>query len=253
MRELGAIRTSAFDSASCQLIAKAGTLIGDIIATLLPRGWFPIITSGIKFVTLGGTITADLHGKNHYKDGSFRVCVDWIDPMGPDGKIRQCSRQDDAILFDHTLGGMGPTGIILRAAICLRRVKIAWIRQTIIVAPNLKAAMAAFEEAQDATYSVAWLDCLGTGNNFGSSLVTFGEYAPRKDLSPERAQAPFRVKPKRKLAVPIDFPALTLNRFTVRGFNALYYWARARKTGKRLVDWGQLLLPARRGSRLEIA
>lgn len=127
---------------------------------------------------------------------------------------------------------------------------------------NLKAAMAAFEAAQDATYPVGWLNCLRTSNNFGRSLVTLGEHATRRDLSPERAQAPFRVKPKRKLAVPIDLPALTLNRLTVRGFNTLHYRAGARKTGERLVDWdsyfypldavhGWKLLDYRRGVRIE--
>ena len=236
-------RMTAFDSASGQIVAEAGVLIGDIIAMLLPRGWFPMVTPGTKFITLGGAIAADVHGKNHHKDGSFRACVDWIEVMGPDGEIRRCSRQDNTILFDHTLGGMGLTGIILRAAIRLRRVETAWIRQTTIATPNLKVAMAAFETAQDATYSVAWLDCLGTGNNFGRSLVTLGEHATRRDLSPERAQAPFQIKPKRKLTVPIDFPAFTLNRLTVRGFNALYYRAGARKTGEQLVDWDNYFYP----------
>ena len=236
-------RMMAFDSASGQIVAEAGVLLGDIITTLLPRGWFPMVTPGTKFVTLGGAIAADVHGKNHHKDGSFRTCVDWIDVMGPDGEIRRCSRQDDTILFDHTLGGMGLTGVIVCAAIRLRRVETAWIRQTTIATPNLKAAMAAFEAAQDATYSVAWIDCLGTGGNLGRSLVMLGEHATRNDLSPEQVQTPFRIKPRRKLTVPIDFPALTLNRFTVRGFNALYYRAGTRKTGEQLVDWDSYFYP----------
>ena len=100
-------RMTAFDSTSGQLVAEAGVPIGDIIAMLLPHGWFSMVTLGTKFVTLGGTIAADVHSKNHHKDGSFRACIDWIDLMGPDGEIRQCSRQDDAILFNHTSGGMG--------------------------------------------------------------------------------------------------------------------------------------------------
>ena len=97
-----------------------------------------MVTPETRFVTLGGAIAADVHGKNHHKDGSFRACVDWIDVMRPDGEIRQCSRQNDAILFEYTLGGMKPTGIILCATIRLRRVETAWIRQTTIVAPNIK-------------------------------------------------------------------------------------------------------------------
>jgi len=236
-------RMIAFDPASGQLVAEAGVLLGDIIAAFLPQGWFPMVTPGTKFVTLGGAIAADVHGKNHHKDGSFRSCVDWVDVMGPDGEVRRCSPQADAALFDHTLGGMGLTGIILRAAIRLRSVETAWIRQTTIAAPNLKAAMAAFEAAQDATYSVAWIDCLGAGGNLGRSLVMLGEHATLSDLSPDKSQAPFRIAPKRKLSVPIDFPAFALNNLTVRAFNALYYRAGARKTAGRVVDWDSYFYP----------
>ncbi len=236
-------RMIAFDSASGQLVAEVGVLIGDIIAAFLPRGWFPMVTPGTKFVTLGGAIAADVHGKNHHKDGSFRACVDWVDIMGPDGEIRRCSPQDDASLFDHTLGGMGLTGIVLRAAIRLRSVETGWIRQKTIPAPNLKAAMAAFEAAHDATYSVAWIDCLGTGANLGRSLVMLGEHAAVSDLPVKRARAPFDVTAKPKLTVPFDFPAFTLNKFTVRAFNALYYWVGAHKTGEQLVDWDRYFYP----------
>lgn len=241
MRHLN--RMIAFDPASGQLIAEAGVLLGDIIAAFLPRGWFPMVTPGTKFVTLGGAIAADVHGKNHHRDGSFRSCVDWIEVMGPDGQTRGCSPQDDAALFDHTLGGMGLTGIILRAGIRLRPVESAWIRQTTIAAPNLNVAMATFEAAQDATYSVAWIDCLGIGGNLGRSLVMLGEHAVSADLSPRQAQAPFQIKSKRKLSVPMDFPAFTLNSLTVRAFNALYYWAGARKTDTQMVDWDSYFYP----------
>ena len=236
-------RMIAFDPASGQLIAEAGVLLGDIIAAFLPRGWFPMVTPGTKFVTLGGAIAADIHGKNHHRVGSFRSCVDWIDVMGPDGETRRCSPQEDAALFDHTLGGMGLTGIILRAAIRLQPVETAWIRQTTIATPNLKAAMNAFEAAQESTYSVAWIDCLGTGGNLGRSLVMLGEHAARTDLSPRQTKAPFQIKSKRKLNVLMDLPAFTLNSLTVRAFNALYYWAGARKTGTQLVDWDSYFYP----------
>ncbi len=236
-------RMIAFDPESGQLIAEAGVLLGDIIETYLDRGWFPLITPGTKFVTLGGAIAADVHGKNHHKDGSFRTCVDWIDIMGPDGVIRRCSPNNDPGLFDHTLGGMGLTGIILRAAIRLRPVETAWIRQKTIAAPNLESAMAAFERAQTATYSVAWIDCLGTGPNLGRSLLMLGEHADREELPRQRARAPFRIKSKRQLSVPFDFPAFALNGLTLRAFNTLYYRAGTRKAGTQLVDWDSYFYP----------
>lgn len=233
----------AFDQTSGQLVAEAGVLLGDIIAAFLPRGWFLMVTPGTKFVTLGGAIAADVHGKNHHKDGSFRACVDWIDVMGASGAIQRCSREEDPVLFNHTLGGMGLTGIVLSAAIRLRAVETGWIRQTIIPAQDLKAAMSALEEAQDATYSVAWIDCFGTGVDLGRSLVMLGEHAAVGDLKPGSARAPFETKSRRKLAVPFDFPAIALNRFSGRAFNALYYWAGARKTGARLIDWDGYFYP----------
>ena len=236
-------RMVAFDQDTGQLIAEAGVLLGDVISAFMPRGWFPLVTPGSKFVTLGGAIAADVHGKNHHKDGSFRSCVDWIEIMGSDGEVRRCSPDENPTIFDHTLGGMGLTGIILRAAIRLRSVETAWIQQTTLAAPDLKTAMAAFDAAQDATYSVAWIDCLGTGRDLGRSLVMLGEHAAHSDLSAKKARAPFQIKPKGKVSIPIDFPAFTLNSLTVRAFNALYYWAGARKSGVQLVDWDSYFYP----------
>lgn len=232
-----------FDPSTGQLTAEAGVQLGEIIATFLPRGWFPAVTPGTKFVTLGGAIAADVHGKNHHKDGSFRSCVDWIDVMGSDGAVHRCSPTENPVLFDHTLGGMGLTGIILRAAIRLRPVASGWIEQITHPAPNLKTAMEIFETAQDATYSVAWIDCLGTGAHLGRSLVMLGEHAPAQTLPADKARAPFETPAQSKRSVPIDFPAVDLNRFTVRAFNALYYWAGSRKSGPQLVDWDSYFYP----------
>lgn len=236
-------RLLAFDPESGRLIAEAGVLLGDVVAVFLPRGWFLRVTPGTKFVTLGGAIAADVHGKNHHKDGSFRACVDWIDVMGPDGEVRRCSRQEDSALFDHTLGGMGLTGVILRAAIRLRPVETAWIRQTTLAAPDLPAAMAAFEAQREASYSVAWIDCLGRGRNLGRSLVMLGEHAALSDLPRAHSRAPLHIAPGRQRSLPFDLPAPALNRFSLRAFNALYYRAGARRRGVRLVDWDRYFYP----------
>jgi len=236
-------RMLAFDPASGRLVAEAGVLLGDIIAAFLPCGWFPLVTPGTRFVTLGGAIAADVHGKNHHRDGSFRACVDWIEVMGPDGTLRRCSPQQEATLFDHTLGGMGLTGIVLRAAIRLRPVETAWIRQTTLAAPDLEAALAALEAGQGASYSVAWIDCLARGPALGRSLVMLGEHATRAELPRERAAAPFDTPRRRRLSVPLDLPALALNGAGMRAFNALYYRSGARRAGERLVDWEGYFYP----------
>jgi decaprenylphospho-beta-D-ribofuranose 2-oxidase len=233
----------AFDPVTGQVVVEAGVLLRDLIEAFLPQGWFPLVTPGTKYVSLGGAIAADVHGKNHHKDGSFRSCVDWIDVMGADGTITRCSRDENAALFDHTLGGMGLTGIILRSALRLRPVESGWIKQTTVTAPNLKAAMDAFEAAQDATYSVAWIDCLAQGNDLGRSLFMLGEHATLSDLPDAKLDRPFDIKVRCKRSVPFDFPALALNQYTVRAFNALYYRSGQQKAGERLVDWDSYFYP----------
>ena len=236
-------RMTAFDAEQGVVVAEAGVILRDIVSAFLPRGWFPLVTPGTSFVTLGGAIAADVHGKNHHREGSFRKCVEWIDLMGPDGAIRRCSRQEEPALFDHTVGGMGLTGIIIRAAIRLRRVETAWIRQTTVAAPDLGAAMAAFEAAQDATYSVAWIDCLATGRHLGRSLLMIGEHASPGDLPRRLARDPLHSLPRRKLSVPVDLPAFVLNGTTVRLFNAAFYGIGALRAGTRLVGWDSFFYP----------
>ncbi|WP_299410253.1 FAD-binding oxidoreductase [uncultured Roseobacter sp.] len=233
----------SFDDATGVLVAEAGVLLGDVITAFLARGWFPPVTPGTKFVTLGGMIAADVHGKNHHKDGSFGSFVDWIELMGPDGVVKRCSPRRNKELFEWTLGGMGLTGVILRAAIRLRPVESAWIRQTTRALPNLEAAIEAFEAADEATYSVAWIDCLSKGDQLGRSLLMLGEHAAGDDLKKSRKKRPFEVPVKSKRTIPFDAPGLALNRFTVRAFNRLYYWNGTRKAGTTLVDWDSYFYP----------
>lgn len=236
-------RMRAFDPDAGQLVAEPGVLFGDIISTFLPRGWFPMVTPGTKFVTLGGAIAADVHGKNHHKDGSFRTCVDWVDVMDGQGDIIRCSPSENPRLFDYTLGGMGLTGIITGAAIRLRAVETAWISQTTHVAPDLTAAMDLFETYADATYSVAWIDCLASGANLGRSLVSLGEHAKVEELSQQHRQTPLKTARKTKVKVPFDMPGFAFNAATARAFNAVYYRVGLRRAGRQLVDWDSYFYP----------
>ena len=236
-------RMLAFDPATGQLVAEAGVLLAEVIATFLPRGWFPAVTPGTKFVTLGGMIAADVHGKNHHRDGSFAACVDWVEMIDATGAVRRCSRSENTDLFAWTLGGMGLTGVILRAAIRLRPVESGWIRQTTLPVPSLAAAMQALEASDDATYSMAWIDCLGTGAKLGRALVMLGDHATRAELTPMQAADPFAMAPRRKLSVPVEAPSMLLNRLTVRAFNALNYRKGTRGAGTRLVGWDGYFYP----------
>ena len=236
-------RMLSFDAEQGQLVAEAGVLLADVIDAFLPRGWFSYVTPGTKFVTLGGMIAADVHGKNHHKDGSFGTYVDWIDVLISDGSVQRCSRSENTELFEWTVGGMGLTGIVLRAAIRLRHVSSAWIEQRTLVAENISHAIELFEQSHDATYSVAWIDCLQQGKSMGRSLVILGEHADAVVVPSQYRKTPLHISPKRKLSIPVEFPSWALNSLSVRAFNALYYWNGKRKRGQQLVDWDSYFYP----------
>lgn len=239
----GLDRMIAFDPDTGRLTAEAGVSLAEVIDAFLPRGWFPLVTPGTRFVTLGGAIAADVHGKNHHRDGSFGACVDSFDLMGPDGTVRTCNRQENSDLFHWTLGGMGLTGVILRATIRLRRVESGWIRQRTIPAPSLDAAIAAFEWGMDATYSVAWIDALAQGRSLGRSLVMLGEHARRDELPPPARVRPYETPDPRALRFRFDLPALALNPLSVGAFNALYWALGRRRAGSALVPWRPYFYP----------
>lgn len=240
----GMDRMLAFDAATGVLVAEAGVQLDAVIATFLPRGWFPWVTPGTRFVTLGGAIAADVHGKNHHIHGGFGNFVDWVDVMGADGRVTRCGPDENPDLFDATLGGMGLTGVILRCALRLRRVETGWIRQRTIATPGLDATLAAFEAQGAATYSVAWIDCLARGGALGRSLLTLGEHAGAGDLAPGQ---PLQPPARARLRMPLDAPGFALNRFSVRAFNRAYHArgaaAAVRAGGSALVGWDSYFYP----------
>lgn len=236
-------RMIRFDAETGLLEAEAGVSLDAVIEAFLPRGFFPAVTPGTRFVTLGGAIAADVHGKNHHRDGSFADHVAWFDLLCPDGEVRRCSPQSNPELFRATPGAMGLTGTILAAAIRLRRVETGWIAQRTIVAPDLDAAIAAFEANLAATYSVAWIDCLASGASRGRSLVYLGEHATLDALPPGRRERPFEIPRRKPRRVPVDAPSVALNRLTVGLFNAAYFRAGSRNTDVHLVDWASYFHP----------
>ncbi len=227
----GLDRMRDFDAQTGLLTVEAGVLLADIIAALLPRGFFPAVVPGTRFVTVGGAIAADVHGKNHHRGGGFGDHVESLRLATGGGEVLTASRQENSDVFFATIGGMGLTGTILEATIRLIPVETGWIRQRTVVAPDLAAAIATFEAHDDTTYSVAWIDCLARGASLGRSLVFLGEHARRDDLSDREAANRFPPIGKPRLAVPSDFPSLALNRLSVAAFNQVYFRAGAAKAG----------------------
>ncbi len=230
-------RILAFDAAAGHVTVEAGLLLADLLDFAVPRGWFPPVMPGTKFVTIGGMIAADVHGKNHHVAGTFSRHVESFLLMTADGTIRRCLSGQEDQLFEATCGGMGLTGIILEATIRLTRIATASLRQETLRAPDFETAMALCEESAARTYSVAWIDCMSRGSGLGRALVYRGEHADRD----EKAAAPLAVPSRRQRRVPFDLPRLVLNPWSVRAFNTLYY--RRAKPGTALVDYETFFFP----------
>jgi FAD/FMN-containing dehydrogenase len=241
----GLDRMRAFDPATGRLTVEAGVLLADILERFVPRGFFPPVVPGTKFVTVGGMIASDVHGKNHHRDGGFGAHVQSLSILLPGGETVVCAPDRQRELLDATIGGMGLTGTILDATFDLRRIETGWMRQRTLVAHNLDEAIAALAETSEASYSVAWIDCLARGPKLGRSLIFAAEHATAADLAEMRPGAPtFPDARAERLGVPIDLPGFALNRVSVAAFNELYFRAGASKAGAPfLVPWDPYFFP----------
>ena len=210
----GLDRFLAFDSQTGILRCAAGVSLAEILDVFVPRGWFLPTTPGTKFVTVGGAIASDVHGKNHHVDGTFSSHVTSMRVATVSDGIITCSPTKTSALFRATCGGMGLTGIILDATFQLKPIRSAYIDQTLLKAANLDEALELFVEYEPSPYSVAWIDCLARGRSLGRSLLTVGRHSESGELVTGRDPA---------LTVPIDLPGKVLNRRSVQWFNSLYY------------------------------
>ena len=191
---------------------NAGVTLKDVLDVFVPRGWFLSVVPGTKFVTVGGAIASDIHGKNHHKDGCFSAFVQEIELQLPAGDVVVLNPQDK--LFRATCGGMGLTGLIVSAKIQLKRIPSTIIQQTTYKTADLDETFRVFEQSADEPYSVAWIDCLAQGKQLGRSLVSTGDFSTQHGLE---------LKKSRSITYPFKTPGWLLNSKTVGAFNALYY------------------------------
>lgn len=232
----------SFDPQQGILECEAGVSLAEIIRCLLPRGWFLPTTPGTKFVTLGGAIAADVHGKNHHVDGSFGVHVLDLKLLTASGEILCCSPSERPEVFWATVGGMGLTGVIVSARLRMLPVETAWCDVTYRRTPDLDAALSCFAASdRQYRYSVAWIDCLARGRDVGRSVVMLANHARAGDLPHSAAPSPLLVPRRGGPSVPCELPGFLLNPYSVRAFNALYY--RAHGDGRRLVDIDTFFYP----------
>lgn len=201
-----------FDEDSGLLRCEAGVSLDTILKVFVPKGWFLSVTPGTKFVTVGGAIASDVHGKNHHTEGSFSDHVTSL-ILNIAGKSIECSKDQNPKLFKATCGGMGLTGLITEATIKLKPINSAYIKQKTIKARNLAHVMELFEKYNSYTYSVAWIDCLSTGDKLGRSLLMLGEHSDVGKLNTHN---------EGKLTVPCNMPSFLLNKYTIQAFNSAY-------------------------------
>jgi decaprenylphospho-beta-D-ribofuranose 2-oxidase len=207
---------------------SAGTSLHDLIRELLPHGWFVPVTPGTRYVTVGGAIACDVHGKNHHRSGSFGAHVRSLELVVGDGTRRLLAPDDDDAQvrdqFWTTVGGMGLTGVITSAVLSCIPVESGHMVVDTERAADLDAVMARLRDADRShTYTVAWLDTTARGRQLGRAVITLGEHATT-DLVPERQRGHDPLLPGAARAdIPLRPPVTLVNRLSARAFNELWF------------------------------
>ncbi|ACU54656.1 FAD linked oxidase domain protein [Acidimicrobium ferrooxidans DSM 10331] len=222
-------------------VVDAGTSLAHLAASVLPHGWFLPVTPGTKHVTVGGAIAADVHGKNHHRDGSFGGYVERLWLATPEG-IVELAPPDER--FWATVGGMGLTGVILRAAVRLIPVESRFVLDREVATSSLDETIEVLADDSSVRYSVAWLDATATGARLGRGLVSFADHAPADALPASLAHDPLRLPRERTLPAPPDrIPSGLLSVPTIRAFNELWYQRGRRRPETALVDLRSYFYP----------
>ncbi len=231
-------RFVAFDAESGVLDCEAGVTVDEILSVLVPRGFFLPVVPGTKYVTMGGALACDVHGKNHHKDGSLSRHVTDFRLLTPSGELVLCSREKHADLFWATVGGLGLTGIVTDLRIKLIPLESSYVSVDYDRAENIDKAIELFHESdENYKYSVAWLDGIVGGRSLGRSVLMRGNPAaagPATDLSRHSSSS---------FSLPDVFPGFLLNRLSVSAFNTVYYRKHPRKARDVLTHYESFFFP----------
>ena len=235
-------RLLAFDASRGMLSCEAGVLLADLLRVYTPQGWFPPVVPGTADVTVGGMIAADVHGKNHHRDGSFGAHVESFRLATGNGDVQTCSREENSHLFRATLGGMGLTGVVLSVCFRMCRVESEYVRTETLATPDLDGTMETLQASDDWRYSVAWIDGSAKGGNLGRGLVSRGDFATRDELSGQSSACRSRAPASRQLPTPALLSG-ALNPASVRLFDALYNRVGRLRKSPRLVHHTSFFFP----------
>lgn len=226
LRLMGSATDAVLDRAACTVTVSAGANLDELLRLIVPRGFFVPVTPGTRFVTIGGAIASDIHGKNHHVDGSFGNHVRRMSLQLADGQVVEVSRTSDPELFWATIGGMGLTGVILDATIELLPVETSRMAVDTHRIADVDTLMATMADGDDEAhrYSVAWIDLAAKGRQLGRSVLTRGDHARIDQLDLRQQVEPLAYGPRQLVTVPpiVPRPGL-LNHFTVAAFNELWF------------------------------
>ncbi len=230
-------RFIAFDEQSGVLCCEAGISLADILDVMVPRGWFLPVSPGTQFVSVGGAIANDVHGKNHHRAGTFGCHVTRLKLLRSTGERIVCSPTENEQLFRATIGGLGLTGVILWAEIRLKPVVSPLIKMERIRYGSLAEFLQLSNESDEQfEYTVAWVDCLAKGKATGRGLFMRGNHD-------EVPSAKGHLKRKLSLSVPIDMPSLLLNTLSMKAFNEVCYHAQRQQHIQKTVPYASFFHP----------
>lgn len=237
-------RILSFDREEGILHAEAGATLEEILQLIVPQGWFLPVTPGTQFVSLGGAVAADVHGKNHHCEGSFGNFVNEILLATPAQGTIRCSPESEPELFWATVGGMGLTGFIVEVELRLKPVSSAYILTRHHPADNLAGLFDLFSDPNhDAPYTVAWIDCLSSGKKLGRGVLMAGNHASPEELPSGLRPNPLLLTEKKNRSIPFNFPGWALNPLSVSLFNGAYFAAQAGKREAFISDYRSFFYP----------
>lgn len=231
-------RFISFDEESGLLCCEAGVSLAEILTVMVPRGWFLPVTPGTKFVSVGGAIANDIHGKNHHAGGTFGCHVERFKLLRSDGQCLTCSPTENPELFQATIGGLGLTGLILWAEFKLKRIANPYIDADHIRFSSLDEFFEISAESdQGFDYTVSWVDLLIGGEALCRGIFSRGNHNQATELASKPLKKPL------PLAVPFNLPQFVLNPLTVRGFNELYYHKQLPKRAHKTMSYDPFFYP----------